>query len=128
MMYSLPAYYRNRSSWMMNGTTLATVRKLKDGQGNYLWQPSFQAGQPETLLGRPVVEAVDMPDLASGTFPIAFGDFATAYRIYDRVALSVMRDPYSLATRGLVRFHARRRVGGGVVMGAAIKKLKMATS
>lgn len=126
-MYSLPAFYRNRSSWMMNGATLATVRKLKDGQGNYLWQPSYQAGQPETLLGRPVVEAVDMPEVASGTFPIAFGDFATAYRIYDRVSLSVMRDPYSVATKGLVRFHARRRVGGGIVLGEAIKKLKMAT-
>ncbi|CAH1653500.1 Phage major capsid protein [Hyphomicrobiales bacterium] len=128
LMYSLPAFYRNRGSWMMNGTTLATVRKLKDGQGNYLWQPSYQAGQPETLLGRPVVEAVDMPDVASGTFPIAFGDFATAYRIYDRVSLSVLRDPYTVATKGLVRFHARRRVGGGVVLGEALTKLKMATS
>lgn len=69
-----------------------------------------------------------MPDVASGTFPIAFGDFATAYRIYDRVSLSVMRAPYSVATKGLVRFHARRRVGGGIVLGEAIKKLKMATS
>jgi len=128
LMYSLPAFYRNRGAWMLNGTTLATVRKLKDGQGNYLWQPSYQAGEPETLLGRPVVEAIDMPDVESGSFPIAFGDFATAYRIYDRVSLSVMRDPYSQATKGLVRFHARRRVGGGVVLAEAVKKLKMATS
>ena len=128
LMYSLPAFYRNRGAWMLNGTTLATVRKLKDGQGNYLWQPSYQAGEPETLLGRPVVEAIDMPDVESGSFPIAFGDFATAYRIYDRVSLSVMRDPYSQATKGLVRFHARRRVGGGIVLAEAVKKLKMATS
>lgn len=128
LMYAMPAFYRNRGSWMMNGTTLATVRKLKDGQGNYLWQPSYQAGQPETLLGRPVIEAVDMPDVASGTFPIAFGDFATAYRIYDRVSLLVLRDPYSVATKGLIRFHARRRVGGGVVLGEALTKLKMAAS
>lgn len=128
LMYSLPAFYRNRGAWMLNGTTLALVRKLKDGQNNYLWQPSYQAGEPETLLGRPVVEAIDMPDVESGAFPIAFGDFATAYRIYDRVSLSVMRDPYSQATKGLVRFHARRRVGGGVVLATAVKKLKMATS
>ncbi len=115
LMYALPAVYRNRGAWMMNGTTLATVRKLKDGQGNFLWQPSYPAGQPETILGRPVIEAVDMDDVARGAFPIAFGDFARAYRIYDRLALSVMRDPYTQATNGLARFHARRRVGGGVV-------------
>lgn len=126
--YSMPAFYRNKGAWMMNGATLAAVRKLKDGQNNYLWQPSYQAGQPETLLGRPVIEAIDMPDVASGAFPIAFGDFGSAYRIYDRVALSVMRDPFSKATSGLVRFHARRRVGGGVVLAEAVKKLKMATS
>jgi len=126
--YAIPAFYRNRGVWMMNGATLATVRKLKDGQNNYLWQPSYQAGQPETLLGRPVVEAVDMPDVEADAFPIAFGDFATAYRIYDRVTLSVLRDPYSQATKGLVRFHARRRVGGGVVLAEAIKTLKMAVS
>jgi HK97 family phage major capsid protein len=127
LMYALPAYYRNRGTWMMNGPTLAAVRKLKDGQGNYLWQPSFQAGQPETILGRPVVEAVDMPDATAGNFPIAFGDFA-AYRIYDRVALSVMRDPYTQATKGLVRFHARRRVGGNLTLAEAIRKLKMSTN
>ncbi|KPL56163.1 capsid protein [Prosthecomicrobium hirschii] len=128
LMYAMPAFYRNRGAWMMNGSTLATVRKLKDGQGNYLWQPSYQAGQPETLLGRPVIEAVDMPDIASNAYPIVFGDFSTGYRIYDRVSLSVMRDPYSVATSGLVRFHFRRRVGGSVVLSEAIRKLKMAVS
>jgi len=127
-MYSLPAFYRNTGTWMMNGNTLAAIRKMKDGQGNYLWQPSYQAGQPETILGRPVIEAVDMPDIGAGTEPIAFGDFARAYRIYDRVALSVMRDPYSVATRGLVRFHARRRLGGGVVLAEAVRKVRCATS
>ncbi|WP_407816962.1 phage major capsid protein, partial [Staphylococcus aureus] len=56
LMYSLPAAYRNNGSWLMNGTTLGKVRTIKDGQGNYLWQPSYQAGQPSTLLGRPVIE------------------------------------------------------------------------
>lgn len=128
LMYAMPAFYRNNGVWMMNGSTLAAIRKLKDGQGNYLWSPSYQAGQPETILGRPVIEAPDMDDVGSAAEPIAFGDFARAYRIYDRVALSVMRDPYSQATNGLVRFHARRRIGGGVVLAEAIRKLRCATS
>jgi HK97 family phage major capsid protein len=128
LMYDLPAFYRNRGTWMLNGTSLATVRKLKDGQGNYLWQPSYQVGQPETLLGRPIVEAVDAPDIAADAYPIAFGDFNKAYRVYDRTQMSLLRDPYSLATTGKVRFHARRRVGGGTVMAEAIRKLKMAVS
>lgn len=128
LMYAMPAFYRNAGAWMMNGNTLAQIRKLKDGQGNFLWQPSYQAGQPETILGRPVIEAPDMPDVGAGAEPIAFGDFARAYRIYDRLALSVMRDPYSVATSGLVRFHARRRIGGGVVLAEALRKLRCATS
>lgn len=126
LMYALPAAYRNNGAWMMNGTTLATVRKLKDGQNNYLWQPSYQAGQPETLLGRPVVEAVDMPDIASGAFPIIFGDFS-AYRIVDRLAMSILVNPYLLATKGLTRIHATRRVGGKVLQAARFRKLKMST-
>lgn len=128
LMYALPAFYRNSGAWMMNGTTLAAIRKLKDGDGRFLWQPSYQAGQPETILGRPVIEAPDMDDVGSAAEPIVFGDFARAYRIYDRLQLSVMRDPYSQATSGLVRFHARRRIGGGVVLSEALRKLKCATS
>lgn len=127
MMYDLPAFYRNNGVWMMNSTTLATVMKLKEsGTGAYLWQPSLQAGQPSTLLGRPIVEAVDMDDIAENAFPIAFGDFNRAYRIYDRVAMSMLRDPYTRQTEGKIRFHARRRVGADVVMAEAIRKLKIA--
>lgn len=128
LMYSLPAVYRNNGSWLMNGTTLGIVRTMKDGQGNYIWQPGLQAGQPSTLLGRPVIEDPTMPDIASGTFPVIYGDFEKLYRIYDRVGLSVLRDPYTQATKGMVRFHARRRVGGGPVLLEAARKLKMATS
>ena len=114
---------------MMNGSTLAAIRKLKDGTtGVYLWQPAYAAGQPETILQPPVIEAPDMPDVGSGTMPIAFGDFATAYRIFDRVGMSIFADPYTLRTNGLVRFHARRRVGGGLVMAEAVKVVKCATS
>jgi HK97 family phage major capsid protein len=127
LMYALPATYRNRGAWMMNGTTIATIRKIKDGQGNYLWQPSYQAGQPETILSRPVVEAVDMPDIASGAFPIIYGDFA-GYRIIDRLDLSVLVNPFLLATSGMTRFHAVRRVGGDVIRPNLFRKLKMAAA
>jgi HK97 family phage major capsid protein len=126
--YALAPAYRQRATWLMNGSTLAAVRKLKDGQGQYLWQPALTAGQPETILGRPVVEAVDMPDIAGNAFPIAIGDFSVGYRIYGRVGLSILRDPYSVATSGLTRFHARRRVGGAVVRAEAIRKLKISTT
>ncbi len=128
LMYSLPGVYRNRGTWAMNGTTLAVIRTLKDGNGNYLWQPSYQAGQPETILGRPVVELLDMPDVAANAFPIIFGDFKAGYRIYDRIELQVRPNPYLLATEGMIRFHARRRVGAGVVRTDVFRKLKMAAA
>lgn len=128
VMYALPAAYRNAGSWLMNGTTLAWIRTLKDGEGNYLWQPSFQAGQPETLLGRPVVEAVDMPNIEAGAFPVMFGDLATAYRIVDRAALTILVNPYIRATDGMTRIHATRRVGAGVIQPKALRKIKMAVS
>lgn len=126
LMYAMPATYRNRGAWVMNGTTLAVIRTLKDGNDNYLWQPSFQAGQPETILGRPVVEALDMPNIASGATPVIFGDFKAGYRIYDRVSLDILPDLLTQRTSGLARFHARRRVGAGVVRTDVFRKLKMA--
>lgn len=128
VMYALPQSYRNRGSWLLNGTSIATLRKMKDSAGAYLWQESLRDGEPATLLGRPVIEAIDMDDVEANAFPIAYGDFASAYRIYDRVGLSVLRDPYTQQTNGIVRFHARRRVGAGVVRPEAIRKLKMAVS
>jgi HK97 family phage major capsid protein len=126
LFHALPPAYRNVGAWLMNSTTVAAVRKLKNTTGAYLWQDSLAAGNPPTILGRPVIEAIDMPDIAGGSFPIAFGDFKSAYRIYDRIALAVLRDPYTMAKQSLVRFHARRRVGGDVVKAEAIRKLKMA--
>jgi HK97 family phage major capsid protein len=126
--YALKPFYRQRAAFIANGSTIAAIRKLKDGQGRYLWEPALALGQPETLLGRPLIEAVDMPDIAGNAYPLAFGDFSTGYRIFDRIALSLLRDPYSVATSGLTRFHARRRVGGAVVRAEAIRKLKIATS
>jgi HK97 family phage major capsid protein/HK97 family phage prohead protease len=128
MLYSLPASFRTSGTWVMNGTTLGLIRTLKDGAGNYLWQPGYQAGQPETILGRPVTELKDMPDVAANAFPIVYGDFKQGYRIYDRLDLSVLANPYLLQTEGLIRYHARRRVGAGVVRPEVFRKLKMATS
>ncbi|MER9199677.1 phage major capsid protein [Mesorhizobium sp. M0933] len=127
--YSLKATYRTRGTWLMNGTTLAAIRKLKDSTTNiYLWQPSLAAGQPETILGRPVIEDPEMPDVGAAAEPILFGDIATAYRIIDRIGLSILVNPYLLATTGVTRIHATRRVGGKVVQPAAIKKIRCATS
>lgn len=128
LMYSLPPAYRNKGCWMMNGTSISAIRKLKDTVGQYLWQPSLIVGQPDTFLGRCVIEAVDMPNIGAGNFPIVFGDFNMGYRIYDRVSLTFIRDPFTQALNSLVRFHARRRVGGDVVRPLALLKLKMAAS
>lgn len=127
--YSVKPAYRNRGTWLMNGSTLASIRKLKDSTTNiYLWQPSLAAGQPETILGRPVIEDPEMPDVGSGTEPIVFGDIAAGYRIVDRIGLSILVNPYLLATNGITRIHATRRVGGRVVQPAALRKLRCATS
>lgn len=127
LMYSLPTQYRNSGTWAMNSTTLGKLRLLKDGDGRFLWQPSFQLGQPETILGRPVIELPDMPDIAANSTPIVFGDFS-GYRIVDRVAMSIFVNPYLLATNGITRIHASRRVGGGVLQPSKFKKLKMSAS
>lgn len=125
--YNLKSAYRSRSTWVMNSTTLASVRKFKDGNGNYIWQPGLQAGEPSTLLGRPVIEDATMPDIAADATPIAFGDFSRGYRIYDRVVMSILRDPYTQATTGKVRFHARRRVGADVIQPEALRLIEIAS-
>ncbi|MFG1349655.1 phage major capsid protein [Xanthobacter autotrophicus] len=128
LMHSLPQFYRQRGVWVMNSGTLNKVRLLKDSNGNYLWQNAFSAGLPETILGRPVVEAVDMPDTGAGAFPVIFGDFDSGYRIVDRVDFSVLVNPYIRATEGIMRIHATRRVGGAVVRPDSLKKLLISAS
>lgn len=129
LFHALAPAYRGNGVWMMNSTTLAAIRKLKDGTGNYLVLTAGLAGQvTTTLLGRPIVEAPDMPSITGNAYPIVFGDFSQAYRVFDRVQLAVLRDPYSQATNGLTRFHARRRLAAGVAKAEALRKLKIATS
>ncbi|WP_162931607.1 phage major capsid protein [Mesorhizobium sp. DCY119] len=127
-LYSMPAVYRKEGSWLMNGDTLGKLRTLKDDNGVYIWRPGLAEGQPETILGRPVVEAIDMPDVEAGAFPIVFGDLKQAYRIYDRIDIEVLANQYLLATNSQTRFHLRKRLGGGVVRPLAIKKLKIGVS
>lgn len=129
LFHAVPAPYRSGGTWLMNSTTLAAVRKLKYGTGEYIVSLGGLANAPATsIMGRPIVEAPDMPDISAGTYPIVFGDFMQGYRIFDRVQLAVLRDPFSVATSGLVRFHARRRVAGGVSKAEALRKLKISVS
>lgn len=125
--FSLKDAYARNARWVLRRSTIAAIRKLKDSQGNYLWQPGLAGALPATILDRPYVEAVDMPAVAANAYPVLFGDFGRGYLVLDRVQLSVQRDPYSQAASGAVRFHARRRVGGQVVVAEAIKKLRIST-
>ena len=125
--HGLKTAYALRGTWLLNRATLGDARKLKDGQNNYIWQPGLANGIPNTVLGQPYVEVPDMPDAAAGAFPIIFGDIRRGYTIVDRINLSVLRDPFTQATSGNVRFIARRRVGGQVVLAEAIRKLKVST-
>ncbi|MGF1650363.1 MAG: phage major capsid protein [Hyphomicrobiaceae bacterium] len=124
LIYAIKAGYRANGTFVMNRKTQAAVRKLKDADGHYLWQPSVSAGSPPTLLGYPVVEAEDMPDIAANANAIAFGDFRRGYLIVDRLGIRMLRDPYS--SKPYVLFYTTKRVGGGVQDFDAIKLLRFA--
>jgi HK97 family phage major capsid protein len=126
VIHTLKAGHRAGSVWMMNTLTLSEVRKFKDTTGQYLWQPSVQAGVPSTLLGYSVIEAEDMPDIATGSLSIAFGNFAAGYMIVDRIGIRSLRDPYS--NKPYVGFYTTKRVGGMVVDSEAIKVLKFSAT
>lgn len=133
LFYALPSEYAQRGTWAMNRRTMGAIRKAADNtdKGN-LWSDSLANGQPARFLGAPVAEFNDMEDIASGdspavdTFPVAFGSFADAYTVVDRVGLSILRDDYTAASTGIVKFHARRRVGGKLVLPEALVLLKAA--
>lgn len=124
--HALPSPYANNGSWLMNRSTIGFMRGMQDTTGRFLWTDGLTPGNPPTLLGRPVIEAPDFPDIAANALPIAFGDAFAGYRVVDRVSLALLRDPYSMATNGLTRFHARRRVGGKVVKPEAFRIMKIA--
>ena len=122
LIYTLKAGYRANGTFVFNRGTQAAVRKMKDGDGQYVWQPAPAAGEPSLLMGYPVVECEDMPTIATDSFSVAFGDFRRGYLIVDRVGIRVLRDPYS--SKPYVLFYTTKRVGGGVQDFNAIKLLK----
>lgn len=124
--YAPKQAYRANGRWVMNRRTESAVRKFKDSEGNYIWQPGAAAGQPATIFGYPVTEAEDMPDMASNAYAMAFGDFTRGYLVVDRVGIRVLRDPYS--AKPYVLFYTTKRVGGGVQNFEAIKLLKFSAS
>ncbi len=126
LIYTPKQAFRANGRFVLNRSVLGQLRKFKDADGNYLWQPSAQAGEPARLLGYPVTEAEDMPDIALGSHSIAFGDFRRGYLIVDRVGVRVLRDPYS--AKPFVLFYTTKRVGGGVQDFDAVKFLKFSVS
>jgi len=126
LVYAVKSGYRQNGRFVMNRRTQSEIRKMKDANGNYLWQPPAQAGGQASLMGFPLVEAEDMPDIGAGNFPIAFGDFRRGYLVVDRMGVRVLRDPYS--AKPYVLFYVTKRVGGGVQDFDAIKLLKIAAT
>lgn len=126
LVYAPKAQYRPNARFVMNRRTVSAVRKFKDADGNYIWQPAQRAGETASLLGYPVSEIETMPDIAANAPAIAFGDFRRGYLIVDRAGVRVLRDPYS--AKPYVLFYTTRRVGGGVQDFDAIKVMKFSAT
>jgi HK97 family phage major capsid protein len=126
LIYAPKAQYRPNGRFVMNRKTVSAVRKFKDADGNYVWQPAGRPGETASLLGYPVTEIETMPDVAANSLSIAFGDFQKGYLIVDRAGVRVLRDPYS--AKPYVLFYTTKRVGGGVQNFDAIKVMKFAAS
>ena len=126
LIYSLRARYRNNARWVTSKLVLSALRKYKNSEGDYLWQNAIAAGQPNTFMGYPVIEAEDMPTVGAGAFPLAFGDFKEGYLIADRVGMRITRD--EITTPGFVKFYVRKRVGAKLRNTQAIKLLKISAA
>ncbi len=126
LVHALRPPYRQGAVFVMNSSTLARVRKMKDNTGAFIWQPALSAKQPATLLGYPVVDAEAMPDVATGSLAIAFGNFTAGYLITERNTTGILRDPFT--NKPFVAFYAVRRVGGTVINSEAIKLLKFSAA
>jgi len=124
LVQSLRPPYRQGASFVMNSATASAIRKFKTVDGAFLWQPGLAAGQPDVLLGYPVVEAEDMPDVGADSLSIAFGNFRVGYLIAERTETQILRDPYT--NKPFVHFYATKRIGGQVANSEAIKLLKFA--
>lgn len=126
LVQALRSPYRQGASFVMNSATLSAIRKFKTTDGAFLWQPGLAEGRPDTLLGYPIVEAEDMPDIAANSFSIAFGNFKAGYLIAERGETRILRDPFT--NKPFVHFYATKRVGGAVTNSEAIKLLKFAAT
>jgi HK97 family phage major capsid protein len=126
LVYAPKNVFRARGRFVMNKSTLSAVRRFKDADGHYLWQPNLSEGGSSTLLGYGITEAEDMPNIEADSAAIAFGDFSKGYLILDRQGVQVLRDPYS--AKPYVLFYTTKRVGGGVQNFDAIKVLKFGAS
>lgn len=126
LVYAPKAQYRPNGRFVMNRKTVSAVRKFKDGEGNYIWQPAARIGETSSLLGYPITEIETMPDIAANSLSIAFGDFQKGYLIVDRAGVRVLRDPYS--AKPYVLFYTTKRVGGGVQNFDAIKVMKFSAT
>lgn len=124
LIYSMKAGYRTGAQFMVNSMTLAAMRKWKDGQGNYIWQPAMQNGQPGSIFGYGYVTNEDMPSAGAGAIPVVFGNFQQAYVIFDRVGIRSLRDPYT--NKPFVGFYTTKRVGSMIANTQAVKFLKCA--
>lgn len=123
LFYSLKSPYCKNATFLMNDSTVKAIRKLKDGNGNYLWQPSVTAGTPDTILNRPVLTSAYMPEIATGNKTIAFGDYQY-YWIADREGRSFKRLSELFAVTGQIGFVATQRVDGKLILPEAVKILK----
>jgi HK97 family phage major capsid protein len=126
LIHMLRAPYRQGAVWVMNSNTLSTIRRFKTTDGAFIWQPSIASGQPDTLLGYPVIEAEEMPDVSAGSLSVAFGNFKAGYLIAERGETAILRDPFT--NKPYVNFYATKRLGGCVSNSEAIKLLKFSVS
>ncbi|WP_416463196.1 phage major capsid protein [Sphingomonas sp. VDB2] len=124
LVYSLPSERNGNAKFYLNRSTLGKLRKLKDGQGNYIWQPTYVAGEPSTLAGYPVVEVPGMPNMATGLVSMLFGDMYMTYLVIDRIGIRILRDPFT--NKPFVHFYTTKRVGGGVQNPEYMRFLKQA--
>ena len=122
LIYSMKAGYRTGARFMLASTTLAAIRKWKDKDGNYIWQPSMQDGQPGSIFGYGYVTNEDMPAVGAGAIPVVFANFPQAYVIFDRIGIRQLRDPYT--NKPFVGFYTTKRVGSMVANTQAVKFLK----
>jgi len=124
LVYDLPSERNQNAKFYLNRTSLSKIRKLKNSQNDYIWQPTYVAGQPSTLVGYPVIEVPGMPAMATGLVPMLFGDMYATYLIIDRVGIRVLRDPFT--NKPYVNFYTTKRVGGGVQNPEYMRAMKMA--